>query len=353
MKILIGTTNKFKIEGARQAFEEYFENVEIDGIKVNSDVDDEPINEQILQGAKNRIKNLKEYARENDIKVDYFIATEGGLSNSFGSWINVNISAIENSKGQMSIGISQAPQVPDKYIKEIRSSEMKNLKNRIFDSEEQKKQDLDSILTHGKFSRVDLVRDSFIMALVGQINGEIWRDNMNLLFKITDKDFGIIPQEMKDEYTRLAARGIVIREDGKIAVQNKSNKNEYKLIGGGIEEDEDPNIAFQREALEETGCEIQILEYLGITKEYRSKKNLKQISHIFIAKVIKDIHHLNLTQQETDEGARLLWVEPEEALKLVTDCYDKLLPSSYKDVYDTRFTVLRDRKILEYYLNNF
>ena len=73
---------------------------------------------------------------------------------------------------------------------------------------------------------------------------------------------------------------------------------------------------------------------------------------IFVAKVIKDIHHLNLTEKEKNEGAKLLWVEPKEALKLITECYDKLLSSNYDDVYDTRFVVLRDRKILEYYLNN-
>lgn len=174
MKILIGTENKLKIEGAKQAFEQYFDNVEIEGIKVNSDVSDEPINEQILQGAKNRIKNLKKYAKENNIKADYYIASEGGLTNSFGNWLNVNTAAIEDSKGKMSVGISQSPQVPDKYIEEIRKSEMKKLKNRIFNSEAHKKQDLDSILTHGKFSRSNLVRDSFIMALVGQINGDIW-----------------------------------------------------------------------------------------------------------------------------------------------------------------------------------
>lgn len=95
-----------------------------------------------------------------------------------------------------------------------------------------------------------------------------------------------------------------------------------------------------------------IVQQLGTTEEYKSKKNLKQTSHIFVAKVIKDIHNLNLTKKEKDEGAKLLWVEPKEALQLITDCYDKLLPSDYDDVYDTRFVVLRDRKILEYYLNN-
>lgn len=175
---------------------------------------------------------------------------------------------------------------------------------------------------------------------------------MNLLFKITDKDFGIEPQEMNNYRLRVAARGIVIRNDGKIAIQNKSNKNEYKLVGGGMEENEDPTIAFKREVLEEAGCEIEIIKQLGITEEYKSLQNLKQISNIFVAKVINDIHKLNLTEKEKSEGAKLLWVEPKEALQLVTDCYDKLLPSAYDDVYDTRFVVLRDRKILEYYLEN-
>lgn len=175
---------------------------------------------------------------------------------------------------------------------------------------------------------------------------------MEIIFKITDKDFGIEPLDMSNFKLRIAARGIVIREDGKIALQNKSNKNEYKLVGGGMEENEIPQKAFQREVLEEAGCEIEIIQLLGTTEEYKSKQNLKQISHIFVARVIKDTHHLNLTEKEKDEGAKLLWVEPTEALKLITDCYDKLLPSDYDDVYDTRFVVLRDRKILEYYLKN-
>ncbi len=175
---------------------------------------------------------------------------------------------------------------------------------------------------------------------------------MDIMFKLTDKDFNIEPKEMNNYRLRMAARGIVIREDGKIAIQNKRNKNEYKLVGGGIEENEDPKVAFKREVLEEAGCEIEVISRLGITEEYKSLQNLKQISSIFIAKVIKDLHTLNLTEKEKSEGAKLMWVEPREALQLITDCYDKLLPSDYDDVYDTRFVVLRDRKILEYYLNN-
>lgn len=40
MKILMGTKNPGKIEGAKEAFERYFDNVEIEGIKVSSEVGD-------------------------------------------------------------------------------------------------------------------------------------------------------------------------------------------------------------------------------------------------------------------------------------------------------------------------
>ena len=84
MKILIGTKNPGKIEGAKQAFEKYFNNIEIEGIPVNSNVGDQPINKEILQGAKNRVKNLKEYALNNNIEADFYISSEAGITYSLG-----------------------------------------------------------------------------------------------------------------------------------------------------------------------------------------------------------------------------------------------------------------------------
>ena len=168
-----------------------------------------------------------------------------------------------------------------------------------------------------------------------------------LICKITDKEIGEKPVEMTNPRLRLGARGIVIREDGKIAIFNKSNKNEYKLPGGGLEDKEEPEITFKREVLEETGCEVEIIQNLGITEEYKSLYNFKQISYVFVGKVLKDTKHLNVTEKEKDEGAKLLWETPEKALELITKCYDKLIASKYESVYATKFIVLRDRKILE------
>ena len=175
---------------------------------------------------------------------------------------------------------------------------------------------------------------------------------MNCIRVLVDEDFGLKSVEFNNPRIRKGARGIIINSDGKIAVFNKANKNEYKLPGGGIDEGENPEEAFKREALEETGCEIEIINSLGTIEEHKSLDNFKQTSYIFVAKVVNDTHKLNLTQKEKDEGAQLLWVDDTEALKLITDCYDKLKESKYENLYHSKFIALRDRYILEYYLNS-
>lgn len=176
MKILMGTRNPGKIEGARQAFEKYFDNVEIEGIPVNSDVGDQPVNEEILQGAKNRVKNLKVYAKNNNIKADYFVSSEAGITNLLGEWIDINCVVIENIEGLQSVGTSQGFPIPDKYIDEIKETELGKVMDKIFSGKELGKgKGGISFLTKDEVSRIDLTRNAFIMDLTSHINGEIWR----------------------------------------------------------------------------------------------------------------------------------------------------------------------------------
>ena len=176
MKILIGTKNPGKIEGARQAFEKYFDNVEIEGVPVNSDVGDQPVNEEILQGAKNRIKNLKEYARENQIEADFYVSSEAGITNLLGEWLDINCAVVEDGEGLQSVGTSQGFPIPDKYIDEIKETELGKVMDKIFSEKELGKgKGGISFLTKDEVSRIDLTRNAFIMALTKHINGEIWR----------------------------------------------------------------------------------------------------------------------------------------------------------------------------------
>ena len=90
---------------------------------------------------------------------------------------------------------------------------------------------------------------------------------------------------------------------------------------------------------------------MGTIEEDKSINNFKQISYVFVGKVIKDTKQLNVTKKEKDEGAKLLWETPEKALELIKGCYDKLIASKYASVYSTKFIIVRDSKILERYLN--
>ena len=176
MKILIGTKNPGKIEGAKEAFEKYFDNVEINGISVDSEVGNQPIDENIMIGAKNRVKNLKKYAKENNIEADYFVAAEAGITSLLGEYIDFNIAVIENKDGVQSVGVSQGFQIPEKYMDEIKESELGKVMDRIFDKNSlNKSKGGISILTKDVISRIDLTRNAFIMALIKHINGEMWR----------------------------------------------------------------------------------------------------------------------------------------------------------------------------------
>lgn len=168
---------------------------------------------------------------------------------------------------------------------------------------------------------------------------------MNLICTITDKEINEKSVEMKNPKIRYGARGIVIRKDGKIAVFNKSKKNEYKLSGGGIEENENPKEAFKREVLEETGCIIEIIDELGTTEEYKSQVNFKQKSFVFVGTVLEDTKTLNLTQKEKDECAILTWEYPFKALEIITNSYNNLIVFDYESLYHTKFVLFRDRKI--------
>lgn len=172
---------------------------------------------------------------------------------------------------------------------------------------------------------------------------------MSLKEKIIDEDLGLERKGLHNPTIRMASRGIVMREDGKMAVIHKRVKNEYKLPGGGVENQEEMEETFRREVLEETGCHIEITKFLGTVEEERSQKNFRQISYVYAAKVIEDTKTFHLTKQEEDEQLELVWMELDEALEKVTNCFDFLKPSSYHDIYYTKFAVARDRKILEYY----
>lgn len=176
MKVLIATKNQGKIEGAKRALSKYFDNLEIQGIPVESDVSEQPVNEEIYIGAKNRIKNLKEYAQENNIEADLYLSIESGINNSLGRWLITNIAVIEDNNEFESYGTSPSFPVPDRLVQDIIDTDLSQVMNKIFekDDERHNKGGGIQLLTHDKVSRIDLTEMAFIMALTKYINNN-WK----------------------------------------------------------------------------------------------------------------------------------------------------------------------------------
>jgi len=177
VKILIATKNQGKIEGAKKALEHYFKDIEIKGISVESNVPEQPINKEIYEGAKNRVKNLKKYAKDNNIEADLFLGIESGINNLLGRWMITNIAVIEDNKDFESYGASPSFPVPDSLVQKVLDTNLSEAMDTVLGEDKERHNHAGGIqlLTHNKISRIDLTEYAFIMALTKYINGDKWR----------------------------------------------------------------------------------------------------------------------------------------------------------------------------------
>lgn len=177
MKVLIATKNQGKIEGAKRALLNYFDDIEIEGIPVESNVSEQPVNDEIYTGAKNRVKNLKTYAKENNIEAELYLSIESGINNVLGRWMITNIAIIEDNNDFESYGTSPSFPVPEKLVDDVIKTDLSQVMNKIFEKDEERHNRGGGIqlLTHNKISRIDLTEMAFIMALTKYINEDNWR----------------------------------------------------------------------------------------------------------------------------------------------------------------------------------
>ena len=133
---------------------------------------------------------------------------------------------------------------------------------------------------------------------------------------------GTKPEAVK--YVDRSAVSLIIQNDkSEVIIIHVSKGRNYKLPGGGVEVDEDHVLAAHREAMEETGCKVQLDEKcIATIEEWRN--DLHQISYYSTTKLVKDIGASALTDEETAEGLRHEWVPVKSALPKMKE----ILPTS-------------------------
>ncbi len=176
MKILVASENNAKIEGTKRAFERFFSDMDVQGISVESDVSEQPMNIEIYDGAKNRLSNLKKYARENNIEADFFVAVESGITNLLGNWEIISLAVCEDINGLESFGTSAGYPVPERYVDDILKTNIGKVINKVFNTDDKRKSKGGvSVLTKDNMTRFDLTEQAIIMCITKYINGNKWK----------------------------------------------------------------------------------------------------------------------------------------------------------------------------------
>ena len=99
------------------------------------------------------------------------------------------------------------------------------------------------------------------------------------------------------------AAAIILNEQNQILLVRKKDTHFFMHVGGKLEPNELPEAALSREVLEETGCEMEILSYIGKYETVAANElNHSLVSYLYQVK-------LKSQPQVQAELAEMQWVD--------------------------------------------
>jgi len=114
--------------------------------------------------------------------------------------------------------------------------------------------------------------------------------------------------------TKSAARTVIYDKNKLFALINVKNGEYFKIPGGGIENDETPQQAAIRESIEESGCEIKIIQKIGESEFIDEDKNIIHHSVCFLAEKIKQINNPTFDDWEKSQNMKIIWVDINQSI---------------------------------------
>ena len=115
MKIIVASQSPIKLDAVKNALSILNIEAEVIGVKAQSNVAEQPINDETLKGAKNRIY----FAQQLDVDADLYIAIENGIYvASNGHFIDKAIVLAIAKDGTENIVLSRGVEFPKVYVEE-------------------------------------------------------------------------------------------------------------------------------------------------------------------------------------------------------------------------------------------
>ncbi len=177
MLILVGSKNPVKIESVKEAFQNYFHDIEVRGIDVSSGVPDQPINNDTFLGAKNRADALYQLNNNSSLSADFMVGIEGGIMKIYDNWFSLGCICIINKDGKLSFGTSSHFPLPEQIVDELlKGIELgKVIDNLTNQSNSKQKNGAIGFLTKNVVTRRDLYTQGIITALILFLNPDLFK----------------------------------------------------------------------------------------------------------------------------------------------------------------------------------
>ena len=176
MKILVGSKNPVKIDSVKEAFANYFNEIDVVGVDVDSEVSVQPVNDETFTGALNRAMKLRELNRLQNLGAEYFVGIEGGIAEQFDKWFAFGCMCVVNKEGLTGYGLSPHFELPPAVVEKLlRGIELGNVMDEIMNQRNTKqKHGAIGFFTNGVMSRKELYIEGLKVAVIPFLHKEIY-----------------------------------------------------------------------------------------------------------------------------------------------------------------------------------
>jgi inosine/xanthosine triphosphatase len=176
MKILAGSENPVKVEAVREAFSQYFADITVVGMRVESGVSNQPFNNVTFEGARNRAFALRSMNSEQKLGAEFFVGLEGGVAERYSRWFVFGAVCIMDLAGHVAYGTSPHFEIPERLVARLDSrQELGDVIDEMMGERNTKQREgAIGFFTRGVMTRKDFYVCGLLSALVPFLNKELF-----------------------------------------------------------------------------------------------------------------------------------------------------------------------------------